>query len=230
MFPRYHLISRSTCGKLPNPLRSIPFVDVAAAYLVMGNIHVPPLSRVADALISFCGLVEYVETGTFLGDSLDWASSRFRQVTTVEFREDFLRQARERTAHLSNIRYVLGDSGVALGHIVPDLSGPTLFWLDAHAGAGFFGDMDVCPLLSELKAVMSSPLGHCLIIDDARAFLAPPPPPFDYTKWPTLEQVMAMLLLKPNVHVLVLEDAIIAVPAGVRPLLAKLCAEIRPAI
>lgn len=196
----------------------------------MGNIHLPPLCRLAEALIPCCGLVEYVETGTYLGESLAWAAERFGRVTTIELREDFLRQAVARVGTLPNVRFLLGDSGATLTQVVSTLSGPSLFWLDAHAGAGFFGSEERCPLVQELEAVIASPLDHCLIIDDARAFLAPPPPPFDYRKWPSLEQVMSILLRKPAVHVVAIEDAMIVVPAAARPLVAEFCASVRPSI
>jgi hypothetical protein len=205
-------------------------IHIQARRLIMGSIHLPPLSNLAEALIPYCGLVEYVETGTYLGDSLVWAASRFSRVTSIEVREDYMRHATARLTQFSNVSILLGDSGTTLAKVVPSLSGPSLFWLDAHSGAGFFGADERCPLLQELEAVATSTLGHCLIIDDARAFLAPPPPPFDYRKWPSLEQIMSIVLRMSDVHVAVIEDALIAVPSSARTVLAEFCAFVRPRI
>ena len=72
---------------------------------------------------------------------------------------------------------MLGNSAAELGRICPLLTGPALFWLDAHAGAGFFGSDDNCPLLDEIDAcLVEARAEHCILIDDARAFVAPPPP------------------------------------------------------
>jgi len=101
----------------------------------MGNIHIPPLSILAERLIADCGLTEFVETGTFQGSTLPWASSRFRRVRTIEIRADYQEQARQRVGNLPNVEFLLGDSGVVLREVCQTLAGPALFWLDAHAGA-----------------------------------------------------------------------------------------------
>jgi hypothetical protein len=68
---------------------------------------------------------------------------------------------------LLNVEFVLGNSTEQLARICPALPGPTLFWLDAHAGAGFFGDADNCPLLEELETcLVQTRADHCILIDD----------------------------------------------------------------
>jgi hypothetical protein len=196
----------------------------------MGNIHIPPLSILAERLIADCGLTEFVETGTFQGSTLPWAASRFRRVRTIEIRADYQEQARQRVGNLPNVEFLLGDSGVVLREVCQTLAGPALFWLDAHAGAGFFGPDDDCPLLSEVDAVVDSPFDHCIFIDDARAFLAPPPPPFDYRKWPSLDEVMAVLSRRTDILVVTINDSLIAVPRRMREVVANYCAAVRPKI
>lgn len=196
----------------------------------MGKIHVPPLSLLADALTTAGGLVEFVETGTDRGDVLPWASARFDRVTTIEIIPDSHQAAIARHGSLVNVRFILGDSSEVLPLVLRSVAGPALFWLDAHAGAGFYGPVERCPLLAELEIIGASPLQHCVIIDDARAFLAPPPPPFDFRRWPTLDQVVATAMRKPGMHVVAIEDALIIAPVAVRDVVAEFCRIVRPAI
>jgi hypothetical protein len=196
----------------------------------MGAIHELPLNRLANTLRQAASLKDFVETGTYLGNSLAWASENFQHVWTIEIDPGYLDAARARHAGLTNIHYVMGDSAAQLSKVLGQIEGPALCWLDAHAGAGFFAPEDNCPLLEELKAVIHSPYEHCILIDDARAFVAPPPPPFNYRKWAPLEEIFAALALKPNYHVVIIEDALIAVPRRFRDLVAEFCFSIRPNI
>jgi hypothetical protein len=51
------------------------------------------------------------------------------------------------------------------------------------------------------------------LIDDARFFAAPPPPPHDPDAWPTLLEVLdAIRAARPDHHVTILDDQILAVP------------------
>jgi hypothetical protein len=195
----------------------------------MGAIHLPPLHDLALALARQFKIRDFIETGTFMGHALEWAATHFERVRTIEVREDFLAAARAQWRQRANIEFILGDSAQALAHVCRSLTGPALFWLDAHAGAGYFGPEDRCPLLAEIQSINASAFDHCLLIDDARAFVAPPPPPFDYRKWPSLDQIMNALLQRPW-HVVVFTDAIICVPPSARALVADYVCRLRPRI
>jgi hypothetical protein len=185
----------------------------------------------ADQLRRAEDIDTFVETGTYLGASIAWASENFRRVWTIEISETYLASAQARHADLEHVNYVLGDSATEIAKVCASLPGPALFWLDAHAGAGFFAPEDNCPLLAEVEAVVQSAYDHCIFIDDARAFLAPPPPPFNYRTWPTLEQILAAIARKPgDYHVVAICDALIAVPGRRRDLVAQFCFEVRPQI
>lgn len=196
----------------------------------MGSIHTHPLSTLAHALARASNLHDFVETGTYLGHSLRWASQAFRRVVTIEVAVDFQRQAQAANSGLNNVTYVLGDSGNELNVVVAGLPGPALFWLDAHAGAGFFAKEDNCPLIAELEAIFASPHEHCVLVDDARAFLAPPPPPFHYGMWPTLDEIAAVVLRRGGYHIATILDVLILVPEKHRSLVAEFCFKIRPRI
>ncbi len=196
----------------------------------MGSIHLSPLSDLARELARSGGIRDFVETGTFVGYALPWASRTFERVWTVELNPQFLAQAKAANPGLANVAYHLGDSASELPKIVQQLKGPALFWLDAHAGAGNFADHDICPLVQELKTVLASAHDHCILVDDARAFLAPPPPPFDYRKWPSLDQIFAAVAKRPGYHIVAIADVLIIVPEKHRELVAQFCFAIRPKI
>jgi FkbM family methyltransferase len=100
---------------------------------------------------------------------------------------------------------VLGDSRDILPQL--DLSEPTVFWLDGHWSAGdTAGEGDECPLLDELATIGPQ---HAILIDDARLFIEPPPPPHDPEQWPTLEQVIDAL---DDREVAIRDDVVIALP------------------
>jgi hypothetical protein len=196
----------------------------------MGSIHRPPVANLALALAQAGALKLFVETGTFQGDSLRWASRHFERVWTVEINAQYQTEAKAKVGPLPNVEYVLGNSSEQLGAICKDLSGPALFWLDAHAGAGFFGSDDNCPLLAELDACLISAAGHCILVDDARAFVAPPPPPFDHRKWPSLDEVIAVVLRRGGYHVAVISDVMAIVPIALRDVVAQYTFQVRPKI
>ena len=197
----------------------------------MGSIHKPPVSNLALALAQAGQLRNFVETGTFQGDSLRWASQNFRQVWTVEIDAKYQEQAKANVGPLPNVEFVLGNSAEELGRICAGLTGPALFWLDAHAGAGYFGVADNCPLLAELEACLArTTANHCILIDDARAFVAPPPPPFDHRKWPSLDQVIAVVLRRGGYHVAVISDVMAVVPQALRDVVAQYVFQVRPKI
>lgn len=196
----------------------------------MGSIHLSPLSDLARDLARSGGIRDFVETGTFVGYALPWASRTFERVWTVELSPQFLAQAKAANPGLANVAYHLGDSASELPKIVHQLKGPALFWLDAHAGAGNFADHDICPLVEELETVLASAHDHCILVDDARAFLAPPPPPFDYRKWPSLDQIFAAVAKRPGYTIVAIADVLIIVPGKHRELVAQFCFAIRPKI
>src|SRR5882757_8097380 len=122
----------------------------------VGSIHVNPLATLGYSLAQAGGLRSFVETGTFQGASLPWASQVFEKVWTIEINEEYQAAAKQAVGPLPNVTFLLGNSKDHIARLCKEIDGPALFWLDAHAGAGFFGPNENCPLLEELEAVTSS--------------------------------------------------------------------------
>jgi len=105
--------------------------------------------------------------------------------------------------------------------IVASLTRPAPFWLDSRwSGPGTAGDDAECPLPDEVRAIRALALDHVILIDDARYFLAPPPPPHDWRSWPSLDEALAFLEVPRRCWAFVQDDVIFGVPPVARSVLA----------
>jgi hypothetical protein len=174
-----------------------------------------------------CGLVRAVETGTFQGGGARQLAERFPEVLTIELSPEIQREAAARLADVPTVSSLLGDSREVLAGLAnPRL--PTLYWLDGHWSGGITaGEGMECPLLDEIAAIAPGHPDDCILIDDARLFVASPPPPHDPAQWPTLMEVFdALRRTRPGSHVTLVEDTIIAVPQSAKPAVDRFALEI----
>ena len=124
------------------------------------------------------GIQNFIETGTFEGETTEWASKHFKHVETIEAYEKIYAETSTRLAHLKNIRFHLGDSSRLLPSIIEGLRGPSLFFLDAHGFYGWGQDAvhiiktityNMYPLLKELDIIIKNFCKNkAIIIDDIR--------------------------------------------------------------
>jgi hypothetical protein len=179
----------------------------------VGNVPIELAAELRPRL----GLERAVETGTYRGGGARRLAEVFAAVTTIELSEELHRQAVEGLAAVEAITPLLGDSRQVIPTLV-DPGVPTLYWLDGHwSGGPTAGSEDECPVLGEIAAIGPGSPNDCVMIDDARLFIASPPPPHDPAQWPTLLQVFdALRAIRPDAHVTVVADAIIAVPREVK--------------
>lgn len=118
------------------------------------------------------GIRQFVETGTFEGDTVAALRAEFDHVWTIELSPELHAVAVDRFASDPGVDVRLGDSATQLPAILADLKTPTLFWLDAHFSEGntALGDRE-SPVEVELRAILEHPVGgHVVLIDDAREF------------------------------------------------------------
>jgi len=103
-----------------------------------------------------------------------------------------------------HIKIIKGDSAKILNEIVPELTGPAIFWLDGHYSGGITarGDKD-CPIYEEIDAILKNrKFNHIILIDDARCFTGEG----DY---PTVNQLTEYIKYRePKYEVLVESDII----------------------
>jgi len=127
------------------------------------------------------GCDTFVETGTFLGETVEVMRHHFKKVYSIELAEALAIKAQKRFEKNPEVTILQGDSGTKLGEIVPILAPPVLYWLDGHfSGSMYIGDELVetasgdlhSPIIKELECLLAKGIeGNVILIDDARLFV-----------------------------------------------------------
>ena len=197
----------------------------------MGTLTREPLSSFVRSLVTQQGYADFVETGTYHGETTIWAASVFSRVFTVEISPEFQAIAKKKCNDHDNISFLLGRSDERIPDILKDLELPTIFWLDAHAGGGWYANKDDCPLIPELEQIADrGVIEDLIIIDDARGFTAPPPPPWDPDVWPPIHTVLDAIDPRRERYIVIINDMIICAPPRLRGEIISFCNEVRPTI
>lgn len=116
------------------------------------------------------GIKCFIETGTNTGDTVAILLDEFDQIVTIEIDTDLTEEARQRFEGVYKVDCVNADSGEFLRLLVPTLTEPAIYWLDGHyCGGAVHPEIDT-PIREELAAVLQSPPGSVILIDDARLF------------------------------------------------------------
>ncbi len=166
------------------------------------------LNSVYGKAFLISGLVEmskikfFIETGTFLAETLMAVSPNFTYNWSVEAQEDCFKNCQVRTQNpiRKNIKLFLGESPETLPIILselnerPEADKRCMFFLDAH----FSGTVDAsasdlkthlseqhgnCPLTQEIKEIgKHEEKNHLILIDDVRMM--------GTEGWPTIEETL----------------------------------------
>ena len=188
----------------------------------MGLIYAGVPEPVVQKILMHFPIENFVETGTYVGDTAFWASRYFKNVFTIEKSPPLWEKARNKYRDVQNINFLFGDSGEILRKIKPQLNTPAMFWLDAHWSGGMtYGEGDECALLRELEAIIDIDQNNFILIDDARLFLLPPPRPHSATDWPNIGQITGMFGKTDRYYTVVIDDVIVASPKVARPVLLE---------
>lgn len=168
-----------------------------------------PVKRmVISAYLKRYGLTQFIETGTYLGDTLAYiARHKTVHATSIELDEVYFQAAMKRFRGYPNVTLLHGDSGILLPELMRKLQTPALFWLDGHYSGGDTGKGELdTPISAELAAILESPVkGHVILIDDVRCF--------DGTQdYPYLERLLETVRSKNIYHIEVSTDIIRLVP------------------
>jgi len=155
----------------------------------------------------------FVETGTFEGDTSAWAAEHFDRVLTVELDRQRFTTAETRFQGNPKVQCFQGSSAAVLAQIVPLLNRqPALFFLDAHWMADSSTAEDECPVAAEIEAINASGIEAFIIVDDARFYLAPPHKPLNPDAWPPLDRLIPLLSHQGRRYVVIVEDVIVGWP------------------
>jgi len=125
-----------------------------------------------------------VETGTYLGETIDFLARPSAMVYSLEPSDELYAICQKRFLNRQNVRLLHGTSEVIFPDLVRQLRGDVRFWLDGHASGGvtFQGKL-ATPVLEEHRAIeqaMSPCLLTVVLIDDLRCFEPQNPEFADY--------------------------------------------------
>jgi len=118
------------------------------------------------------GLQVLIETGTYLGDTVEASKDQFRRIYSVELSAQLAKLTKRRFQHDEHITILQGDSEQVLPVLLSEMQEPCLFWLDGHYSEGITAlGKSVTPILGELETILAHPVqDHVILIDDAREF------------------------------------------------------------
>ena len=154
----------------------------------------------------------FIETGTYMGETSIWASTLFKNVFTIEVNPELSQAAVRRAKGKDNISFICGDSSLMLKDISKILTGTSLYWLDGHWCGGVSKLTGECPLMAELNSILSRD-EDIVLIDDARFFMGIVPQPHHPDEWPRIDQVISLLKIKYPAHEIIIEyDIIMCLP------------------
>lgn len=144
-------------------------------YKVEGNPAPPMLKRkTVAAYAEDYGCSVLIETGTYLGEMVEYQSKNFKEIFSIEITDLFFQFSSKRLRKYSNISVVKGDSSVELGKVCKKISSDDriLFWLDGHYSGGQTGKGEKeCPIFEELTNIFEVRADKdVILIDDARCF------------------------------------------------------------
>jgi len=130
-----------------------------------------------------------IETGTYHGAMVSATKDVFSRIVSIELDKTLYERAKKKFSRYGHISILQGDSGEVLGNLLPSITEPCLFWLDAHYSGGPTAKGRIeTPLLQELQHVLHHPVaGHVILIDDARCLVG-------QNDYPTIEEVRELVL------------------------------------
>ena len=100
---------------------------------------------------------DWVETGTYKGETTRFLAGFGSQVHTIEPEETLYAAAVSSLAHLTNVKVHFGTSEEVLPQILATISGDCNFWLDGHySGDQTFKGKVEFPLLEELTSIANN--------------------------------------------------------------------------
>ncbi len=156
---------------------------------------IPPPHAVKQKIIKYYAtkfrLQNFIETGTYMGEMIDAVLNTFPKIISIEFDPPLAERAKNKFSLYGHVTILQGDSGQVLPSVISNITGPCLFWLDAHYSGGVTSKSDLeTPIVKELKVLLEHPCSdHVILIDDAREFTG-------QNNYPTLAEVEKIVLGK----------------------------------
>jgi hypothetical protein len=182
----------------------------------MGAVEFGLPQRLVADLARALNISVAIETGTYKGASARALATSFERVISIELSPPLYEAAKQTLDDLPHVEVLNGSSADLLRAVTSELTAPAIYWLDGHwcGDDESGGDTLQCPVIAEIEAIDAGEWAaqSCILIDDARLHLGPPPPPFRRTDWPTITEVVDKLRAVHDRVFTVLDDVIVAGP------------------
>ena len=136
----------------------------------------PSLQKVKMRVLERRGIpnTNWIETGTYLGDTSRVLSKLGTKVLTIEPQGELFLNAKRKLSKLNNIEFLHGTSEECLDVAILKLSGEVNFWLDGHfSGDVTFKGATLSPIQFELETIekhLTRFNRTTIFIDDIRVF------------------------------------------------------------
>lgn len=160
------------------------------------------------AIKNHFGITDFIETGTYMGDTAKWAAKYFERVITFEASDEVYLELQKNELPV-NCMAIHGDSSKLIQNYIDKDS---IYYLDAHYSSG--NTFNSYPLLDEIKEINKKGFNDFIIIDDARFVLSK----WNNERYCTLTELL-LELSKKDRYSIVFDDMIISVPSFSRDLL-----------
>lgn len=117
-------------------------------------------------------ITAYIETGTFWGYQLRFASEVFDRVIGIEIDEECVERSREWNADRPNVEVIHGDTLDVLPRLTSEIKGSCFFYLDAHYCDHPDQPLDPTPfpLWTELRLIRDRSKSDIVFVDDVHEF------------------------------------------------------------
>lgn len=115
----------------------------------------------------------FVETGTYMGETVFMLSSLFKKLYTIEIHKELYNNAKKQAEEksINNIEFIEGDSLEKLDEICSKVEEGAIFFIDAHISGNdsSWNGKNRVPIFEELDIILKYDLGlSVFIIDDLR--------------------------------------------------------------
>ena len=166
-----------------------------------------------------CEVDTFIETGTYLGDTLNEMVPYFNKLISIELSPVFAEAARVRFRDIASVSIIEADSRSGLSIALDKTEGRAAFiWLDAHYSGGETakGNSNT-PILGEIEQLaLKGRKGDIILIDDVRFFW--PEPTIGFAKhdslagYPELSVVVEALKAISDYEIAITGDTLLALP------------------
>jgi hypothetical protein len=162
-------------GLIRRAYRTLPASFRAAIYAVKLSLQRRGENKKQKLILEYLDKFSidcFIETGTMEGHMVKAAKPHVKKVYSIELDDFRFNVCRFRFLLCRHVTVFKGDSAEVLSDLLGRVSGPALFWLDAHFSCDDAIRPEIeTPIMQELSSIKNHQVkSHIILIDDVRSF------------------------------------------------------------